>query len=436
VPTVEGRATESVVATGIGNGIGIPAAHAPSSASWQRVVVLDAQRAVVLGRALEEGIALRTGDHGRTWTSVRGASDPWVSYGVGAEGAIALVTGKHPKVTVAPGKAKPVESTRVWLAPPDAPLGAPAPLFPSGDKLKDVTLPTGLARPASLGPELAALVAERRRSSVIVFGVPAVKPQPEPIELRDRAVTAPYGRPARLLTVSGASIDVRPWPQPGEQPQPAAPIPGIRPPSDALDQLGAGPDCDAGAWSFRRVAGPGNKGWVVAVSDARAFALELAAGSLPGVGCSEDAFVYAFWDVPPAGPRAADPAKGEPQLVRCGTDGKCAQPKSHPFKLWPEEHERTIVSAATKRGVVAVLNAKKGTRWGAYLAVSVDGGSTFELPRIIGEGSTDQGFMEVAAVASLGDRVLLLLSADISGAKGRGWFVLASEDGGQTWGPP
>jgi hypothetical protein len=44
--------------------------------------------------------------------------------------------------------------------------------------------------------------------------------------------------------------------------------------------------------------------------------------------------------------------------------------------------------------------------------------------------------MEVAAVASLGDRVLLLLSADISGAKGRGWFVLASEDGGQTWGPP
>jgi hypothetical protein len=125
-----------------------------------------------------------------------------------------------------------------------------------------------------------------------------------------------------------------------------------------------------------------------------------------------------------------------PRLTRCNLDGQCAEPKSQPFELWPEQHERTLFSTATKNGVVAVMYARAGNRWGAYLAQSTDGGETFELPRLIGEGKIDLGFYEMGALVAFSEKTLLLLSANRSGSSQRGWYVLASSDGGTHWGPP
>jgi hypothetical protein len=131
-----------------------------------------------------------------------------------------------------------------------------------------------------------------------------------------------------------------------------------------------------------------------------------------------------------------DQEKKVPQLLRCTFDGKCSTPQSPPFDVWTEKHERTISSVATNQGVVAVMTARAGARWGTYLGTSMDGGKTFDLPRVIGEGSTDRGFFEIGALIAFPERVIILLSADVTGTRRRGWYVLASEDGGQSWREP
>ncbi len=125
-----------------------------------------------------------------------------------------------------------------------------------------------------------------------------------------------------------------------------------------------------------------------------------------------------------------------PQLLRCTFDGKCSVPQSQPFDIWPEKHDRSIVSTATKQGIVAIMKARSGARWGTYLGTSMDGGKTFDLPRVIGEGGTDRGFFEIGALIGFPDRVVILLSADVTGTRRRGWYVLASDDGGQSWNEP
>jgi hypothetical protein len=128
--------------------------------------------------------------------------------------------------------------------------------------------------------------------------------------------------------------------------------------------------------------------------------------------------------------------KKQPQLIRCALDGKCAQPKSPPFELWPEPHEQRVHAVATAKGVVATLSARAGARWAVYLAQSLDGGATFELPRVIGEGKSDRERFEVGALMMLRGRVLMLLTAEEIGTARRRWYVLASDDDGSNWGPP
>ena len=91
---------------------------------------------------------------------------------------------------------------------------------------------------------------------------------------------------------------------------------------------------------------------------------------------------------------------------------------------------------AFKEGVVAVMRATAGARWGLYLGQSSDAGENFELPRKIGEGATDRGYFELGALIRFDERILMLLSADVTGTTRRGWYVLASDDGGTHWGPP
>jgi hypothetical protein len=425
LPTQEGGATEDEVKTGIGFGLGLGTSLAPTSTQWERVIVIDDKTAVVWGRALDDAIAIRTTDGGRTWDSYRAKVGNYASWGVGSDGALVLAAGERKKVKPAPGKLAPVESARMWFAPRDRTLSEPATFFPS-DKLKDVAVESGIAIPAVLGPDIGCVVGEQGRTVSLIFGAPGGQPQPAPIGAGStRLVGVPYGRPAMLLSESRGSIEVRPWPKPGGKVDSGARIAGLPSVNNIVDQLNAGPGCEHAGFSFQRIVSSSDA-WIVGVSPQKTFAFSAPKGNEQRIGCGADAVVVETFD----------DAKKVPRLVRCTFDGKCADSRSQPFEVWPQKHDRKIRSAATKKGVVATMSMRAGARWGTYLAVSTDKGATFGLPRIIGEGATDRGFFDIGAVISFPNRVVILLSADVTGTRRRGWFAIASEDGGDNWGPP
>ena len=82
-----------------------------------------------------------------------------------------------------------------------------------------------------------------------------------------------------------------------------------------------------------------------------------------------------------------------------------------------------------------MLTARAGERWGLYLGQSPDGG-VWERARVIGEGTGDRGRIELGAMMSFGKRLVILLSAGVTGTSRRGWFLIASDDGGANWGVP
>jgi hypothetical protein len=427
VPT-QGGATQDVVSTGIGVGLGIPAKLAPTSTKWTRVVVVDDRNAFLLGETLEQAIALRTRDRGRTWTALKAAKGAWTAWGVADDASIALTTGKRKKMNVLPGRLPTIQEGQAHFGPEtDDLLSSPAPLFPNDDKLAGVAIDAGWAEPAVLGGELISLVVDQRRRPLLMYGVPGAQQTPDPVKLPPgRFVRAPYGRPAQLLSLKGAALQIRPWPSPGSELDPASPIPGIAVTRPMADQLDRGAGCDAGPMSFVRLPVNKQKAFIVGVSNARAFAFPVPGGEDPTFGCNREAIVVTV----------NDPKKNEPKLIRCTLDGKCADPQSNPFAPWQEKHERVIQIAATPQGAVATMTAKTGTRHGAYVSVSTDKGESFALARTINEGETERGFIEVAALVPFPDRVVMLISADVTGTRRRGWYVLATDDGGEHWGPP
>jgi hypothetical protein len=426
-PPNQGGASVEVVATTIGSGLGIPSELAPTSTIWDRVFVINDKTAIVAGRALDEAVALRTTDGGRSWVSLRTKAHTWVSWSAGEDGSVVLADGNRKKVKAAAGALAPIESARLRFAPLEGQLSEPATLFPAEDKLKSAAVPGGFATPAVLSPELASLLVTEGRQPVFAYGAPGGQQQPPALKApRGRFVTTPYGRPPQLLSVAGAAIEVRPWPRPGEPLGPGSRIPGAVAGAKAFEQLNRGPACETGHWSIQRLAAGPTRASIVGVSADRSFAFPVPGGAIEQIGCGPEGVVV----------ETVDPEKKQPQLTRCALDGKCATPKSLPFEIWPDKHERTILSAATKQGVVATMCAKTGARWGAYLAQSLDGGATFELPRIIGEGKSERGYFQVGALINLPGRVLILMSADVTGTTRRGWYVLASDDGGSNWGPP
>ncbi len=426
-PPTPGGASVDVVSTNIGSGLGIPSELAPTSTKWERVFAIDDKTAIVAGRALDEAIALRTTDGGRSWESLRTKANQWVSWSAGEDGSVVLADGAHKKAKVAPGKTAPIESAQLRFAPLEGQLSEPAPLFPAEDQLKGAAVPGGIATPAVLSAELSALVVYEGRSPVIAFGAPGGQQQPKPLKPPPGTyITTPYGRPAQLLSVARGGIEVRPWPRPGETLAPGSRIPGAIAGAGVADQLNRGPGCETGTWSMQRYATRPKVATIIGVSGDRSFAFNVPGGPSEQIGCGPEGVVV----------ETVDPKKKVPQLVRCGLDGKCAEPKSLPFNAWPGKHERTILMTATEQGVIATMGARVGARWGVYLAQSLDGGATFELPRIIGEGKSERGYFEVGALIHMAGRVLILMSADVTGTTRRGWYVLASDDGGSNWGPP
>jgi len=428
VPRPGGASTE-VVDTGLGTGLALDAHLAPTSTQWSRVVVLGESHLVLVGHANDKAVVLRTRDGGRSWTSLQTPSLGWAECGAADDGSVVVATGKRTKGAASADRLAPIASAELWFGGPEADkLAGPAVLFPAEGPLEKATIPEGYAIPAVLSSELAAVLAKAGDPQVI-YGAPAGKSQPEPVSLPagEQYVPVPYGRPPSLLSIHRNALHVRPWPKPGEKIVAASRIPGLELRGNLARQLHRAPACETGPWTFQRLVLPGNRPYLLGVSESRSLAFALPPGESPRLGCHAEAVVV----------ETLDPEKKVPMLIRCTLDGKCASPMSQPFRIWTQEHTREIVAVPTSQGVLAVMSARAGERrWGLYLAQSLDGGKTFELAQTIGEGTTDRGHFVLGALASLPKRTLLLISAEVTGTTRRGWYVLASDDGGENWGPP
>ncbi len=437
-------ATLDVVNTEIGTGLALRVTLAPTSVRWEQSITLDDDRAVLLGREGDQVYALRTSDRGRTWTSVTTQVQPWAAWGTAANGALALVTGssERPKATTSGASvgANPasrplaaiIEATSFYASPNDKNLDGPRAFFPDEGEMKGVNVPAGLARPALL-EEGISLLADRAGTPTLLFApLRGTQAQtPTPLEKRPGYVPVPYGRPPRLLSVDKGTVELRPWPAPGQAVASGSPIPGYRAESSATTQLSEGPSCEAGAFSFRRIQGP--QPWLLGVSGDRAMAFRLPPSDVTRLGCALDAVVTETVTVDPSD---VEKKRKVPQLVRCTLDGTCSEPKAPPFAVWSEKHEREIWSVPTSKGLVAVMRARSGSRWGLYLGQSNEAGTTFELPRTIGEGSDSRGQLDFGALLRFQNRIVLLISADVGSSGRRGWYALASDDEGNNWGPP
>lgn len=420
-----------MVSTGLGMGLGLDAHLAPTSTRWQRVFVQGDKTAVISGTSLDHAIALRTDDGGRSWVALKtAATERSVGHwAVADDGAVVLAMGQRAKGQAQGGQGLGSSLQLFFAEPRDTELSGPVPLFPKGGAPEGATADVDRAFPAAWsGPMAGMLVSVGRRNPAMAYGAPAGRQLPKPVGPlpAETFVTAPYGRPPALLSVRGSQLSVRPWPKPGEKLEPATPVPGFAAASSAHDQLSQGPTCESGPWSFRLVKASPQASLLVGISPNRALAVKVALKDARLIGCSPEAIVI----------QTPDAKTQNPQLVRCSLDGQCAKPQSPPFRYWTEKHDRSIHATATAKGVVATMAARTGARWGLYLGQSLDEGKLFELPRVIGEGSSDRGYLELGAIVNWPQRVLLLLSADVTGTSRRGWYVIASDDGGTNWGPP
>jgi hypothetical protein len=293
-------------------------------------------------------------------------------------------------------------------------------------------IPYGTAIPAVLGPALASFVIEvRPKQYALAFAVGPgdALPPPDLLPRNEQPVAAPYGRPAQMLAVVQNRLITRAWPRPGQALPNAKPVDRVAFTKTLVEELSQGPECEAGEWSFRRVSQPGNKTMLVGVSPQRTVVFELPPTVVhtSPMGCNANRVVV----------EAIHPTEKLPNLVACSLEGECIPPENRPFlKPWVEQHERTLAVAATPKGAIAFQGLVAPTRWGLYASQSNDGGKLFDLERKVGEGAGDRGRMQAGPLVGLGERTLFFLTADVTGTTRRNWFVMATDDGGQTWTSP
>jgi hypothetical protein len=332
-------------------------------------------------------------------------------------------------------------AARLSFASFDAPtLTPPIALFPTAKGPVDGTLQTESALPAVLAPDSAALIAEETPKKLILFyggkpGVDAVSPLKLPSS--EKIVPTPFGRPPAMLSVKGRDLFQRPFPAAGKPLDKPAKVPGVGTTPTTQAELSAAPACETGGWSFQRIKQP--KGQIVlGVSPGRTVSLALPDAVTPTsrVGCGAGRVVVEAVAAKTGAPSTWASQPDTPTLISCDLAGKCVTPQNQPFRIWPEPHKQEFVLAVTEQGILAVQVAKAGDRWGLYLAQGPGDGAVYERQRVIGEGQGDRGRLELGALVSLGKRALLLISADVVGTSRRGWFVMASDDGGTNWAPP
>ncbi|EYF06685.1 hypothetical protein [Chondromyces apiculatus] len=456
VPPPRGAASTDELSTSLGQARALNTGLVPTTTRWLRTFVLDDKRAVLIGEVVNETIALTTENAGRTWQALRLERDGWSTWSLGADGSAAVVLGtpvaakpsNDPRAAAAAAAAATSTSSAAAATEEPVRIAFAAFAAPQLTALAPVIIPKRKPKaqhpvdlfPAVLGPDRAVLVMEEApRRWMLAYGGLAGAEEAAPLKLppTEQAVTTPYGRPPMLLSARGRDLLIRPIPAPQEPLATPQKVPGVVATPPLLTQLSTAPACDMGAWSFQLLVQP--KPMVLAVSKDKTTLFPLPAKPTRNTfGCVGNQLVIGIEDPSPLDPSdpTADPKKRVSTLALCTLEGQCSVPQKPPFRPWVEPHERTMMAAPTKQGAVAVLTSRSPTRWGLYLSQSVDGGKLYEVPRVIGEGMGDRGRIEIGAVLSFNNRILLLLEADVTGTSRRGWYVTASDDGGLTWGVP
>ena len=424
-----GAASTDELSIGLGQARGLAEGLASTSTRWRRVIALDDKRALITGELATESIALITDDAGKSWHSLRFDHEAWAGWSLAADGTIVLASGARDGAAAT--TAGTVESARLLFASFESPhFTAPTPFFAQEKGPAKGLLQGDAAVPVLLGPDVAGLVADEGPRSRVVFygGRPGVDAVPRvALPAAEKFIPTPYGRPALLLSTKGKDLFFRPFPEPGKPLEKPQKVPGLLMTATLGAELSTLPACETGEWSFQRVKQPPSKLLLLGVSAARTVSFPLPEATLKttNVGCGSGRIVV----------QTANPKTKSVELSTCALDGKCAAPLNDPFRDWPEPHEHEIQTVGLGNGVVGVLSEHVGARWGLYLAASGDG-ITYERPRVIGEGTGDRGRVELGALIPFGKRVVLLVSADVTGTSRRGWFAIASEDAGLNWGPP
>lgn len=440
-PPPQGAASADELTTGLGQAHGLEESLLPSAAVWSRVLVLDEQRALVAGQAATEAVALFTDDAGKTWRSFRKERDAWSSWAVGSDGAIVLGFGSREGAPTPTSAALEAAHLSFATFETSSTLTSPTPLFPTVKGPVTGVIQMESAVPAVLGADSAALIAEEtpRKANIFYGGKPGADAVP-PLKIpgSEKVSPVPYGRPPLLLSIKGSALVQRPFPAAGKPLDKPQKIAGIASTPTLLAEISALPACEMGEWTFQRLKQPPKRVQILGISATKgvsSFALPDAAVPTTRVGCGAGKVVVEAVAAKTGPPATHSKQPDVPTLLTCDLTGKCVTPKNAPFRLWPEQHKRDLFTTATEQGVIAALTERAGDRWGLYLAQSGDGG-TYERPRVIGEGQSDRGRIELGALFSFGKRAVLLLSAEVTGTSRRGWFVMVSDDGGTSWGPP
>ncbi|MFO0759784.1 MAG: hypothetical protein U0359_25070 [Byssovorax sp.] len=424
-----GAANADELSIGIGQARGLAEGMASTSTKWQRVIVLDDKRALVTGDLATEVVALATNDAGKSWHPLRYEHEAWAGWSAAMDGTIVLVSGARGGATAATGGS--IEAGHLLFASFDAPnFTAPSPFFPLEKGPAKGTTQGDAAIPALINPDTAAVIADENARTRVVFygGRPGAEPVPRTaLPAGEKIVPTAYGRPAVLLSIKGRDLLSRPFPEPQKPLEAPKKVPGVVLTPTLLAELSAPPACEDGAWSFQRIKQPGGKVAVLGVSAEKTVIVPLPDTTLPAttVGCGGGKLIV----------QVTDPKTKALALSTCDLDATCTAPLNDSLRDWPEKHEHDIQTVGLANGVVSALSEHVGARWGLYLSASNDG-ATWERPRVIGEGNGDRGRIELGALVPFGKRVVLLVSADVTGTSRRGWFTIASEDGGINWGPP
>jgi hypothetical protein len=438
IPVNEGRATAQELLTTLGPAKGLESTAASTSIKWARVVG-DGDRVLLGGAIANEAVAIISDNAARNWKSLKAPAPDLAAWSVGADGTVVLALTRRAKPKVAPkkGELPPIDSLSVLFAAPGGDLETKIPLIePPSVAAKGPAPPAGPVVP--LGDAIAAVVsadaasfvietAPRKLEIVFVPKTGTTLPPAIPIPAGERPVFAPYGRPPVLLTIGPRGVLRRPWPKPGEPLAKPDAIPNTTSSATIQAELSAGPECEVGSFSYRRVTAAGNKVFILGIAPDKSVYFEVPASTIPTspIGCGGGRVVV----------EALDPRDSKAKLVACAENG-CVAPENVPFRPWNEKHDRVLGVASTSKAVVAMAGHYSPLRWGLYEGQSSDGGKLWDPQRTMGEGPGERGRYELGAVLPAGDRILALLAADVTGTNRRSWFAIASTDGGVTWGVP
>ncbi len=422
--TDEGTPTGSsgrsdTLTTNIGSAVAIEIVIAPTSAKWDQIVVLDDQTLVLAGRAHNKAVAIKTTNGGKSWSGLSQTVTGWSAWGFGSNGATVLLSGKVKKGTV-----RGANATIGDISISFATSGASALRGPLSLPVVKPLWVERLTRPTVVSADAASVLLKRPKQQVLTSGSPGVLSKTLPN--RDW-IAAPYGVPPQLVNVHAGQIKVRPWPEAGKLPVVATSVPKFRAGAATTQALASAPRCSYGGITFQPVVDASRRPHAVGISEQRLLAIKLPIKRGTVFGCGPGGVVVDTFDA----------AARKLSLIRCGRTGACATPKNSPFDLWPEAHDRTVWAVTTTRGVVSVLEATGGNRWGLYLGHSSDEGKTFELAREIATGDGPNRF-RMGTLVALGKRVLMFFTADTPDPSNsqRSWYVMASDNAGETWAAP